>query len=131
MHTRSGLIRIWLVVISLAAPFAACTEGFPNCPTPGGVTNNKCYYKLTITKIGPEAGTAMGTTARSVVEKNRKRRADLFSLEMISDFKIEEYPFFEYHFHIQDQETLSQLKVGSDIDLQNVPGTIYLIKAKA
>jgi hypothetical protein len=111
----------WLAVVGLPVFISGCEFEKPRaCPDPGGITNESCFYTLTITKPSPEPDLAIGQVPMKIIEDNSRRRmwGDIWA-----DFDPKTYPHFEYAFHIKDA---NNLKINSTYDFLNELGTYYL-----
>jgi hypothetical protein len=90
---------------------AKMSGGVMPCPAPGEPSTQRCYYRLTVTKIEPGTGLVTGTVAPSVVEENAK---------LFPTLAVQRYTFNEYTFQVRDLEKLN-LKSNSDYDFVSVP----------
>lgn len=105
MRIKSG----WLAIIGVSILQAACHEHFPPCPFPGAIgPQNTCHYVLQIKSVDEASGHVTATIHPSVVEENRQRNT---LRQVIPDYQMEDYPFYQYVFHVRpsDMTTLSQL----------------------
>ncbi len=123
MHSHQ-LAALGLVVC--ATLLGGCARGpfdqKPTCPPPGSIqVSSDCTYMLTITNIDEKTGLVRATVARNAVEMNRKDSAGLFGPK----FNIENYPFFEYTFPV-DNLTDAALRKGADFRFISVRGTNLL-----
>ncbi len=136
----------WLALFGIALLLSGCNDKFSPCafpgamtvrapgdtdPSPGGFPETNCLYRLTIQDVNVRTGEIKAKVADSVVVGNSVRRKDYFSLQLFStdlltDFKPEDYPPHVYAFHLQEEGALSQLVKGEDYDFENIPDTHFL-----
>src|SRR5438132_8697361 len=97
---RRLAIFIFSTLLTGSAAYSAAAVGTtPKCPPPGAVQppDTKCYYVLTIIKVG-DGGRVTGKVAQSALEKNKKDNPD---------FPIEQYPHSQFEFHVKDSTKLT------------------------
>jgi hypothetical protein len=136
----------WLAFLSIPVLLTGCADIFTPCaspgaksvlasgaidPSPGGIDNVTCLYKLTVTEKDMDSHVIRARVADSAVDQNLNRRNDYFSRQLFStswftDFKREDYHPHEYAFHPDDKNILSQLNVGEDYYFVGIPDSFFL-----
>lgn len=122
----------WIAVVGVSVLLGGCErtlhETFPPCPFPGAVMRTTCYFHLDVQRID-EQSHVIGTIHKGVVQANRTRGVR----QMLPDYAMADYPFYEYAFHVHEQDlaTLKQLlqdstKREKDAVFVSEPGTAFL-----